>query len=305
MVVSVSSWTCEGFIRGVESSDDCEGGVAVPSSEAVEIWTFGTVSLEDTEAKGVAGGELRDSSAVSKETKELARDSARGGRAESEASLNADGAVLSASRPGGGDLPRSDSVLSATALPLRVMIGGGGEGSEAPEVSSGTSSKVCPVLEEASCSCECSSSTAVSSAVAEVERSAEVPSSTSVVSASILDCDLDGATSSNSGGGCEGRSIRDVLAANAIASWPYGRPNRAKDSREAMSLICSGVGPDLGYVNSVRTSVCVRGDEMELTERVEGEFKWGESSRRDRERDMALNIEPEPDWDGRWFPARE
>lgn len=55
----------------------------------------------------------------------------------------------------------------------------------------------------------------------------------------------------------------------------------------------------------MRTSVCVRGDEMELTERVDGELRWGESSRRDRERDMALNTEPEPDCDGRWFPARE
>ena len=69
-----------------------------------------------------------------------------------------------------------------------------------------------------------------------------------------------------------------------------------------ISAICSGVGPVRGYVNSVRTSVCERGAEIELTEIIDGEVSAGEllSRMRERERDMTLNIEPEPEKDGRW-----
>jgi hypothetical protein len=83
--------------------------------------------------------------------------------------------------------------------------------------------------------------------------------------------DPDLGTSSKSGGGS--RSALDVLAANAIASAPYGNPNRAMDSREEINFTCSGVGPDCGYVNWVRMAVCVSGDEMELREIMEGELR--------------------------------
>lgn len=63
--------------------------VAIPSSEgsSVDTESFGTFSLDETDANGVdvAEGvafEWRDSSAVAKEVNELARDSARGGRIE-------------------------------------------------------------------------------------------------------------------------------------------------------------------------------------------------------------------------------
>jgi hypothetical protein len=94
-----------------------------------------------------------------------------------------------------------------------------------------------------------------------------------------------------------------VLAWKATASSPYGKPKRAKDSREAMSLICSAVGPDRGYVNSVRMVVCVNGADIEFMDTVEGDVRCGESRRRERARDMILN--PEPDCDGRCTPARD
>jgi len=53
-----------------------------------------------------------------------------------------------------------------------------------------------------------------------------------------------GTTESKSGGGS--RSWRDDEAANAIASGPYGTPNRANDSRDEITLSCSAVGPVLG-----------------------------------------------------------
>lgn len=102
-----------------------------------------------------------------------------------------------------------------------------------------------------------------------------------------------------------GNSTLDVLAANAIASCPYGTPNLANDSLDEISLSCSGVGPDFGYVKPVRTSVCESGDEMELTEIMDGDVRFCCSSRRDRERDMLLNIEPEPENDGRCIVARD
>lgn len=52
------------------------------------------------------------------------------------------------------------------------------------------------------------------------------------------------ATSSNPGGGS--KSILELDAANAMASAPYGLPNRAKLSRLDMSRTWSGVGPFFG-----------------------------------------------------------
>jgi len=75
-----------------------------------------------------------------------------------------------------------------------------------------------------------------------------------------------------SGGGS--KSCRDVDAAYAIASAPYGIPKRANASREEISLSCSGVGPAFGYVNSVRVRVWVSGADMELSEMEEGEVMW-------------------------------
>lgn len=44
---------------------------------------------------------------------------------------------------------------------------------------------------------------------------------------------------------------------------------------------------------------------MELTERVDGEVSAWCSARRERERFMMLNIEPEPENDGRCIVARD
>ena len=53
---------------------------------------------------------------------------------------------------------------------------------------------------------------------------------------------------------------RERAAANA--SSPYGIPKRPKLSLELRNLICSGVGPDRGYDNSVRINVVGIGAEM-------------------------------------------
>ena len=53
----------------------------------------------------------------------------------------------------------------------------------------------------------------------------------------------------------------------------------------------------------MRMVVCVSGAEMELMDTVEGDVRCGESSRREREREMMLN--PDPDCDGRCVPARD
>lgn len=79
--------------------------------------------------------------------------------------------------------------------------------------------------------------------------------------------------SSNSGGGTPGNSTLLVLAAYAIASSPYGTPNLWNASLLEINLTCSGVGPVLGYVNSVRTRVCESGAEIELREIIEGEVR--------------------------------
>lgn len=78
---------------------------------------------------------------------------------------------------------------------------------------------------------------------------------------------------SNAGGGGSSSS-RDVAAACAIASAPYGTPKRPRLSRDEMKRICSGVGPSLGYRNSVRTSVWGRGAEMEFREMTDGDVRF-------------------------------
>jgi hypothetical protein len=96
---------------------------------------------------------------------------------------------------------------------------------------------------------------------------------------------------SKSGGGS---SCRDVEAANAIASAPYGMPKRANDSRDEMIASCSGVGPDFGYVNSVRTSVCGSGAEIACSESEDVEVspaggERGRPSVRKAEEVMCMN----------------
>lgn len=59
--------------------------------------------------------------------------------------------------------------------------------------------------------------------------------------------------------------------AYATASAPYGTPNLLTDSTDEMSLSCSGVGPERGYTKSVRTAVCVKGEDIEVIERTDGE----------------------------------
>lgn len=80
--------------------------------------------------------------------------------------------------------------------------------------------------------------------------------------------------------------------AYAIASAPYGIPKRTNWSREDMNLSWSGVGPAFGYVNSVRTTVCVSGADIAFTEMVDCESKSGVPRERVRRR---LKSEPDPD----------
>lgn len=107
-------------------------------------------------------------------------------------------------------------------------------------------------------------------------------------------------TASKSGGGMERSALdAEALAAKATASGPYGKPNLPNVSLEEMNLTCSAVGPDLGYVNSVRIAVCVRGAEIEWREINDGEVSglpWL-SLVFDIVRDMVLNADrliPEP-----------
>jgi hypothetical protein len=74
---------------------------------------------------------------------------------------------------------------------------------------------------------------------------------------------MDGCSSNSGGGPC--RLTRDAEA-NATASGPYGTPNLLTDSTDEMSLSCSGVGPERGYTKSVRTAVCVKGEEIEMAD---------------------------------------
>ena len=105
-------------------------------------------------------------------------------------------------------------------------------------------------------------------------------------------------TSSNPGGGSS--SALDADAANAIASAPYGFPNRAKLSLLEMSFSWSGVGPPFGYVNSVLTSVCVNGDDIECKLIMDGDERPSTPLRfwPDRVRDNKLNMEPDPECEG-------
>ena len=61
--------------------------------------------------------------------------------------------------------------------------------------------------------------------------------------------------------------------AYATAAGPYGTPNLLTESTDEMSLSCSGVGPERGYTKSVRTAVCVSGEEMEPIEIIDGEVR--------------------------------
>jgi hypothetical protein len=63
-----------------------------------------------------------------------------------------------------------------------------------------------------------------------------------------------------------------------------------------MNLICSGVGPERGYENSVRIAVYVRGAEISLPETMGGVDIWETSLLLDVVRDMARNgiLRPEP-----------
>lgn len=103
------------------------------------------------------------------------------------------------------------------------------------------------------------------------------------------------------------KSTLELLAAYMTASLPYGTPNLPTDSLELNNLSCSGVGPVLGYTKSVRTSVCVKGEDMELIDIVDGLLRfWKFELERVRVRDMVrraelerlLNAEP-PEREGR------
>ena len=56
-----------------------------------------------------------------------------------------------------------------------------------------------------------------------------------------------------------------------MASGPYGNPNLAKLSLDAINFICSAVGPPLGYCKDVFTAVWVNGAEIEFNEISEGD----------------------------------
>ena len=71
--------------------------------------------------------------------------------------------------------------------------------------------------------------------------------------------------------------------ANATASGPYGTPNLLTDSTDEISLSCSGVGPERGYTKSVRTAVCVKGEEIEPIDMADGEVSPAATLVTDRE----------------------
>ncbi len=108
------------------------------------------------------------------------------------------------------------------------------------------------------------------------------------------------AISSNPGGGS--KSILELDAAYAMASAPYGLPNRAKLSRLEMNRTWSAVGPFFGYVNSVLTSVCVSGWEIECKLINDGDVSASAPLMLrfpfERVRESRLNIEPEPECEG-------
>ena len=77
----------------------------------------------------------------------------------------------------------------------------------------------------------------------EVDGGAEV---TSDAGSSVRGRRLEVEASASKSGGGGWRSCREVEAANAMASAPYGTPKRARASGDEINLNCSGVGPVLG-----------------------------------------------------------
>ena len=73
-----------------------------------------------------------------------------------------------------------------------------------------------------------------------------------------------------------------------------------------MNLIWSAVGPFLGYVNSVFTNVCVRGEEMDCKLIIDGDVRASapDSFWFDLVRESRLNIDPEPDCEAWWRMTR-
>ena len=102
--------------------------------------------------------------------------------------------------------------------------------------------------------------------------------------------------------------ILELDAANAIASAPYGRPNRAKLSRLEISRTWSGVGPFFGYVNSVLTSVWVSGFDMECKLIIDGDVSASAPLMLrlpfERVRESRLNMDPDPECEGWWRKMR-
>ena len=92
---------------------------------------------------------------------------------------------------------------------------------------------------------------------------------------------MDGRSSNSGGGPCR---LTSDAEANATASGPYGTPNLLTDSTDEMSLSCSGVGPERGYTKSVRTAVCVKGEEIDVIERTDGEVSPAATLVTERER---------------------
>lgn len=235
-------------------------------SRVCTVGVLGSSSVGVSDSIGVAGVE-KPSSAVANDVYELARDCARGIGVVGERNAEGGGPVDGVGPSCGG--AAGGSVRDATSSSA------GGSTSTCSRVSAGGSA----------------------SGDDRGEGSSALGDSTS-------GCDSDGpATSAKSGGG---KSTLEADAAYAMASGPYGTPKRAKDSRDEMSRSCSGVGPDFGYVNSVRTSVCVSGDEMEFSEITEGEFRFAPRLFVERVRDTVrnaddekLNTDPDPEWDGR------
>ena len=88
--------------------------------------------------------------------------------------------------------------------------------------------------------------------------------------------------------------------AYATAAAPYGTPNLLTDSTDEMSLSCSGVGPERGYTKSVRTAVCVSGEEMEPIEIIDGEVRAAaeRDAARPKAEEVTLKTDP-AEGDGR------
>lgn len=254
-------------MRGVEGVEVLRG-VAAPASSSlslestdVDTETFGTFSLDDTdvygEGEGDAKGEGRgvacsDSSAVAKDKAELARDSERGGRILVN-DTNVDDSVELGSVGTAGEEVKDPAVNSGG-----ISKPGGADG---PSTMAGSAADIMFwLLEPPSelCDADSGSDGGTCSLTPLLLLLSGASSSSTVSGCSLCESDLGSplpVISSKSGGGTLGSSTLDELAANATACSPYGTPNRWNASRDEISLTCSGVGPVLGYVNSVRTSV--------------------------------------------------